>query len=47
MYIVNVLNLWWERKITFQTVVHALRRRPIAVAGKGGAYIVDPIDPHE
>ena len=29
------------------TVVHALRRRPIAVAGKGGAYIVDPIDPHE
>lgn len=42
MYLLNVLQLWVTRKITFQTVLHALECRPIAVAGRGGSYIVDP-----
>lgn len=46
-YTLNVLTLWCKRKIDFPIVVYALKKRPIAVAGRGGAYIVDPIDPHE
>ena len=47
MYVLNVLSLWCARKIDFHTVVHALKNRPIAVAGRGGSYHVDPIDPNE
>lgn len=47
MYVLNVLSLWYARKIDFRTVVHALKNRPIAVAGRGGSYHVDPIDPNE
>ena len=47
MYIFNVVPLWCARKIDFRTVVHALKKRPMAVAGKGGSYHVDPIDPNE
>lgn len=47
MYALNVLKLWCAGKIDFRTVVHALRNRPIAVAGRGGSYHVDPIDPNE
>lgn len=42
MYFWNVAQLFAERAITWQTAIHALRNRPIAVAGKGGSYIVDP-----
>lgn len=42
MYLLNVLQLWVTRKITFQTVLRALESRPIAVAGLGGSYVVDP-----
>ncbi len=31
-----------RRRIRFRTFVMALRERPIAVAGKGGSYILDP-----
>ncbi len=47
MYVFNVLSLWCTRKINMRTVVHALRYRPIAVAGRGGSYHLDPIDPNE
>ena len=46
-HVLNVLSLWCARKIDFHTVVHALKNRPIAVAGRGGSYQVDPIDPNE
>lgn len=42
MYTWNLLSLWFGRKITFRTVRHALKNRPIAVAGKRGSYAVDP-----
>lgn len=47
MYVLNLLTLWCASKIDFHTVVHALKNRPIAVAGRGGSYHVDPIDPNE
>lgn len=47
VYVLNVLSLWYARKIDFRTVVHALKNRPIAVAGRGGSYHVDPIDFNE
>ena len=47
MYVLNVLSLWCARKIDFRTVVHALKKRPMAVAGRGGSYHIDPIDLNE
>lgn len=47
MYIFNAISLWCTRKIDLRTLVHALRNRPIAVAGRGGSYQVDPIDLNE
>lgn len=47
MYIINVLQLWYTRRIDFRTAVYAMRERPIAVAGREGSYHVDPIDPNE
>ncbi len=47
MYVFNVLRLWVSRKIDAPTVVFALRERPAAIAGRGGSYHVDPIDPNE
>ena len=47
MYLLNVMTLWCTRKINMRTVVHALRNRPSAVAGRGGSYHVDPLDPNE
>lgn len=47
MYALNVLALWCSRKIDFRTVFYALKNRPIAVAGRGGSYQVDPIDLNE
>ena len=41
-YAFNVVSLWATRKISFQTVLYALREKPIAVAGRGGGYIVEP-----
>ncbi len=43
-YAWNLLGLWVNRKIDFQTVGMAMRKRPMAVCGKGGAYHVDPFD---
>lgn len=42
LYTRNVLALFVARKITFATARHAFKERPIAVAGKDGAYVVDP-----
>ena len=42
MYAFNVLMLVLERKITMLTAIYAAKERPIAVAGRGGSYIVDP-----
>ena len=47
MYTMNVLSLWLSGKVDFRTVIHALRHRPSGVAGRGGSYHVDPIDPNE
>lgn len=47
LYVLNVLSLWCARKIDLRTVVHALKKRPMAVAGRGGSYHVDPIDLNE
>lgn len=44
-YAWNLLSLWVSRKIGWPTVWMAMRRRPMAVFGKGGAYHVDPFDP--
>ncbi len=41
-YVWNVVSLWLTRKISLRTVVHAVQSRPVAVAGLGGSYIVDP-----
>lgn len=46
-YTFNVLSLWCTRKIDLRTVLYALKNRPSAVAGRGGSYHVDPIDPNE
>lgn len=42
MYAFNVLMLVLERKITMLTAIYAAKERPIALAGRGGSYIVDP-----
>ena len=31
-----------KRKINWQTALMAVRDRPVAVAGRGGSYAVDP-----
>lgn len=41
-YAINVGRLLLRRKITWQTFKYSLRERPIAVAGHGGCYVVDP-----
>lgn len=46
-YVFNAFSLWLARKIDLQTLLHALRNRPAAVAGRGGSYHIDPIDPNE
>lgn len=46
-YTLNVLTLWCKRKIDFPIVVYALKKRPIAVAGRGGSYHVAPHDLNE
>lgn len=38
----NILRLWATGKIGMRTAVYALREKPVAVAGKGGGYIIDP-----
>lgn len=38
----NVLSLLLAREISCRTAVMALRKRPAAVAGKRGGFIVDP-----
>lgn len=47
VYVFNVLSIWFARKIDIRTVIYAVRNRPSAVAGRGGLYHVDPIDPNE
>ena len=42
MYTWNLLMLWLTRKITWATVIYAMKSRPIAVAGRGGSFHVDP-----
>lgn len=42
LYVWNVLSLWRTRRISFRSLVMALKSRPIAVAGRDGSYIVDP-----
>jgi hypothetical protein len=42
MYASNALVHWVSRDITWRSALRALRERPIAVAGRGGAYVVDP-----
>lgn len=46
MYVINAIHLWFKRRIDWRTLLYALRERPIAVAGKGGYYQVDPVDLH-
>lgn len=46
MYLVNLLSLWFTGKITWQTVRYGLKKRPDAVAGKGGSYHVGLEDPN-
>lgn len=46
MYFWNLLGLLWTRKITLATAVYAVRVRPVAVAGRGGSFQVDPHDPN-
>ncbi len=45
-YAWNLLGLWVNRKIDLQTVCMAMRKRPMAVCGKGGAHHIDPFDPN-
>lgn len=40
-YVFNVIELFLQQKITWQTLRYALRERPIAVAGQRGAYITE------
>lgn len=42
MYFFNIVSLLIEGKIGWRTAAYALRERPIAVAGRRAAYIVDP-----
>lgn len=42
MYAWNVLALLVSHKVTWRIATHALRERPIAVAGRGGSYVLDP-----
>lgn len=42
MYAWNVLVLLMSRKITWSSALGSLRERPIAVAGRGGSYVLDP-----
>lgn len=44
MYTWNLLSLWAGRKITWPTVIYALKSQPIAVAGRDGSYHIDPHD---
>jgi hypothetical protein len=41
-YTFNVSMLLLQRKITWQTFKYALRKRPVAVSGPRGGYVVDP-----
>lgn len=45
-YAVNLLSLWIGRKIDWRTVGMAMRERPMAVCGTGGAYHVATLDPN-
>lgn len=45
-YLFNVISLWIARKIDGRTLLFALLHRPSAVAGRLGAYHVDPFDPN-
>lgn len=41
-YVFSAARLWAARKISLGTLRHALRERPIAVAGRGGSFQIDP-----
>lgn len=41
-YALNVAALFIRRKITIRTAIYALRKKPVAVCGVGGGYIVAP-----
>ncbi|MFM0149669.1 hypothetical protein [Paraburkholderia sp. RL18-085-BIA-A] len=41
-YTFNAGMLLLKRKITWQTFKYAMLKRPVAVAGPRGGYIVDP-----
>lgn len=38
LYLFNALKLYASQKITYETLVYALKKRPDAVCGKGGTY---------
>jgi len=42
IYFYRLLSLWGSGKISFHTVRRAIRERPLAVCGKGGAFVIDP-----
>lgn len=42
MYARNVMALLVSHEITWRSAIGALRERPIAVAGRGGSYVLDP-----
>lgn len=41
-YLAAVTCLFVTRRIRFRALCHGLRHYPVALAGRGGAYIVDP-----
>ena len=40
-YFTVAISLWCRRKIRTRTLLRSLRERPLAVAGRGGSYILD------
>jgi hypothetical protein len=41
-YLRNLTHLYLTKRIAWSTVLYAIRERPIAIAGRQGAWIVDP-----
>lgn len=41
-YAWNLAVLLAGRHITWRTALHALRQRPVALAGREGSHVVDP-----
>jgi hypothetical protein len=41
-YTFNAIQLFLQRRVSFLTLVHALRTRPIAVSGQRGNEIICP-----